>query len=93
MYSCISGRAPPAAPERVKKDRLTPAAKAFSRRYSKHLLQTIDWALKLDYRQRPKTAREMLASGFAEQMEIKSEPGGSRLLNALRRTWRRSEGG
>jgi serine/threonine protein kinase len=90
MYSCISGRAPQAAPDRVKKDKLTPAVKAFGRRYSKHLLQTIDWALKLDYRERPRTAREMLAAGFAEQMEIgEPEPEGSRLMKALRRVLRR----
>ena len=56
MYSCVAGTAPPAADQRVEKDKYIPAIKQFAGRYSEHLLETIDWCLQLDYLKRPQSA-------------------------------------
>ncbi len=56
MYACVAGSAPPAADQRVEKDKYLPAIKQFAGRYSEHLLETIDWCLQLDYLKRPQSA-------------------------------------
>ncbi len=56
MYACVAGSAPPAADQRVDKDKYIPAIKQFTGRYSEHLLETIDWCLQLDYLKRPQSA-------------------------------------
>lgn len=55
MYTCLAKVPPPAADERLKKDRLVPAVKAFAGQYSPALLALIDSLLKLDYTQRPQS--------------------------------------
>jgi len=56
----MSGRAPPPSTERVLDDTLKPAVRTFGRRYSKALLQAVDWCLKMDPTQRPQTVHELL---------------------------------
>jgi serine/threonine protein kinase len=56
MYACVAGSAPPAADQRVDKDKFIPASKQFAGRYSEHLLETIDWCLQLDHLKRPQSA-------------------------------------
>ncbi len=60
MWACMSGRAPPPSTERVLDDTLKPAVRTFGRRYSKALLQAVDWCLKMDPTQRPQTVHELL---------------------------------
>lgn len=55
MYATITGKAPPPSVRRRKQDQLIPLSKSHSRKYSKLLLETIDWSLSLDYEQRPQT--------------------------------------
>jgi len=55
MYASLAGEPPPAAPERLEKDRMTPARKGWSGRYSAALLDTIDWCLRLDPLERPQS--------------------------------------
>lgn len=53
LYNCLAGQAPPAADQRLKKDEFVPATQRFAGRYSRQLLETIDWCLNLDYLERP----------------------------------------
>jgi hypothetical protein len=55
MYSSLSGEPPPTAPERLERDRLTPARKGWAGKYSAELLDTIDWCLRLDHLERPQS--------------------------------------
>jgi len=56
MFACVAGVAPPAADQRLEKDKYVPAVKQFAGRYSEHLLETIDWCLQIDYLKRPQSA-------------------------------------
>lgn len=60
MRMCLDGNPPPSAPERVEKDRLTPSAKAFRGKYSKHLLEAIDAAIAVNSLDRPQSVRELI---------------------------------
>ncbi|MFQ5993570.1 MAG: serine/threonine protein kinase [Acidiferrobacterales bacterium] len=60
MWACMSGRAPPPSTEREVDDALKPAARTFARRYSKDLLQAVDWCLRMDPKERPQTVHELL---------------------------------
>lgn len=59
LRACIEGKAPPSAVERHAKDTLEPASTLFEQRYPRHILETIDWAMRIDARQRPQDAQEM----------------------------------
>ncbi|MGE5469015.1 MAG: serine/threonine protein kinase [Ignavibacteria bacterium] len=53
IYTTLGGTPPPAASARLLKDELVPAEKRWAGRYSKHLLETVDWCMQLDYLERP----------------------------------------
>jgi serine/threonine protein kinase len=55
MFACLSGVAPQAADHRAEKDRYVSATKIWKGKYSRHLLQTIDWCLELDHMNRPQS--------------------------------------
>jgi len=55
VYACFSATAPQAAHERLKKDELVPARRAWAERYSAVLLDIIDWCLRLDHLERPQS--------------------------------------
>ncbi len=59
MYACLATAAPQPAIQRLEKDKLVPARRAFQGRYSVELLDTIDWCLKLDHLQRPQSVLEL----------------------------------
>ncbi|NJD05230.1 MAG: serine/threonine protein kinase [Methylococcaceae bacterium] len=61
MRMCLDGQPPPPAPKRAKKDTLIPAAKAFRKKYSPHVLEAIDKALAVDYQDRPRSVEEFEA--------------------------------
>jgi serine/threonine protein kinase len=61
MRMSLDGQAPPPAPKRAKKDLLIPASKAFRRKYSPHVLEAIDKALSVHYRDRPQSVDEFEA--------------------------------
>jgi serine/threonine protein kinase len=54
-YACLGGAPPQAAQLRVKKDRVVPARKAWAGRYSRLLLEIIDWCLRLNHEERPQS--------------------------------------
>ncbi|HLS85042.1 MAG TPA: serine/threonine protein kinase, partial [Burkholderiales bacterium] len=55
MYACLAGSPPAAAPQRLEKDTLTPARRAWAGKYSAELLDTVDWCLRLDHLERPQS--------------------------------------
>ena len=55
MYACLSGEAPQPANERLANDKVEPARKAWSGKYSNQLLDTIDWCMRLDHLERPQS--------------------------------------
>ncbi|PJA58293.1 MAG: serine/threonine protein kinase [Rhodocyclales bacterium CG_4_9_14_3_um_filter_68_10] len=69
MYACLAGAAPQAANLRVERDQVQRAAKRFAGKYSRQLLELIDWCMKLDHLDRPQSVfalQKVLASGAAE---------------------------
>jgi serine/threonine protein kinase len=66
MYSCLAGAPPQPANERMEKDTLVPASRAWAGKYSAELLDTVDWCLRLDHLERPQ-------SGFALQKALLGE--------------------
>ena len=55
MFACLSGMAPQAADQRLEKDRMQPVAKTFKGKYSRELLEIIDWCLDMDFLKRPQS--------------------------------------
>lgn len=72
MWSCISGRPPPAATERRIKDTYKPAARQFARHYSPQLLEAIDWCLQFHQLDRPQTVQSLL--DFMNPLSIHEQP-------------------
>jgi hypothetical protein len=55
MFACLAGAAPQAADQRVENDRYVSATRLWQDRYSRQLLETIDWCLELDHLRRPQS--------------------------------------
>jgi serine/threonine protein kinase len=55
IFACLAGVAPQAADQRMDKDRYVSATKTWGGKYSRHLLDTIDWCLELDHLNRPQS--------------------------------------
>ncbi|GMR03774.1 MAG: hypothetical protein BMS9Abin22_277 [Gammaproteobacteria bacterium] len=60
MYACMSGKAPPAAIKRAKKDKYKPAMRAYAKRYSRQLLEAVDWCMQMDQFERPQNVDGLL---------------------------------
>lgn len=58
MRFCLDSKIPQSSPERVKKDELIPAVKAFKRKLPDYLLQAIDWAMSIQPKDRPQSITE-----------------------------------
>ncbi len=84
MYSCISGKPPPPAPERVENDRLLPFGKNLARRYSKQILQAIDWALQIQAGDRPQSVDEYLDSCWRQEVQLLAERAAASRRQGLR---------
>lgn len=76
MRYCITGKAPVPSMDRLKKDTLPKLNRTFSRRYSKSLLQAVEWAGELDHERRPRSVDIFL--------EALSGAGGERETSVLR---------
>jgi len=55
MYACLSADAPQPANHRSSQDKVEPARKAWSGKYTSQLLDTIDWCMRLDHMERPQS--------------------------------------
>lgn len=60
MWACLCGKAPPPATQRAEKDTYKPAVRQFARRYSRQLLEAVDWCLQMDQMARPQKVDELL---------------------------------
>jgi hypothetical protein len=55
LYATLAAKAPPPADQRGERDRLIPASKLCSGKFSRQLLETVDRCLQLDHLQRPQS--------------------------------------
>ncbi len=89
MYACLSGAAPQAADERLKKDLLTPAMVRWDGQYSDRLLEIIDWCLNVNHLYRPQSVFA-LQKALVEAIEPPTEKQPSnwldRMVGKLRKT-------
>ncbi|MDD5250774.1 MAG: serine/threonine-protein kinase [Rhodocyclaceae bacterium] len=72
IYTTLGGAVPPAASARLVKDERVPAEKRWAGKYSKQLLETVDWCMQLDYLERPLSVfalQKALADGGAPQRD------------------------
>ncbi|MDO8933967.1 MAG: serine/threonine-protein kinase [Rhodocyclaceae bacterium] len=53
IYTALGAALPQAADARLRKDELVPAERRWAGKYSRQLLETVDWCMKLDYLERP----------------------------------------
>lgn len=58
IYKAMTGKPPPDAASRVKKDGMVPAMQVGQGRYSDKFLRAIDWALQTDEKKRPQTIED-----------------------------------
>lgn len=73
MYACLAGAAPQAADKRLEKDQIPPATRRWGGKYSKQLLEIIDWCMVLDQQQRPMSVFA-LQKVLAERHHAVDEP-------------------
>ena len=59
MFACLAGTAPQAADQRAERDRYVSATRLWAGKYSRQLLETIDWCLELDHLKRPQSVLEL----------------------------------
>ncbi len=59
LYTCLSAASPPRADERMHKDELAPARRAFAGKYSAALLEIVDWCVQLGHNDRPQSVFEL----------------------------------
>jgi hypothetical protein len=77
MYSCLSGKPPPPAVERISKDELESEIMAFEKKgYSRSLLESMVMALKMDL-----TERTQNVADFQEMLKTRSDK--SRVMSFL----------
>ncbi|MBW7861961.1 MAG: serine/threonine protein kinase [Rhodocyclaceae bacterium] len=69
LFACIAGTAPPRSDERTKNDTLAPLLKKHGAAYSKQLVETIDWCLRLDPLERPQSVYSL------QKALMRKEPG------------------
>src|SRR5207245_11553711 len=90
IFACLASAAPQAADNRAEKDRYVSATKIWDGKYSRQLLETIDWCLELDHLKRPQSV-------FALQKVLlrEKEPEvhrASSFIESVRRVWLKVSG-
>lgn len=55
IFACMGGAAPQPADQRAARDRYVSATRLWAGKYSRQLLETIDWCLELDHMNRPQS--------------------------------------
>jgi len=90
IFSCLGGSAPQAADQRLERDRYVSATKLWGGKYSRQLLETIDWCLALDHMKRPQSVfalQKVLLREKEPDIERKSS-----LRESLRGAWLKVSG-
>jgi serine/threonine protein kinase len=90
MFACIAGAAPQPADQRAEKDRYVSATKTWKDKYSRQLLETIDWCLALDHLKRPQSVFA-LQKVLLREKDPEVHRKGS-LIESLREVWKRRVG-
>jgi eukaryotic-like serine/threonine-protein kinase len=85
MSACITGKSPPPATERVQRDKHKPAVRSYAGRYSRQLLEAIDWCLKVDQIERPQTVQQLL--DFLNQPAQETEADNGMFARLWRLPW------
>jgi len=67
IRACIEGKPPPSAVERHAKDTLQPAVELFGKRYPAHVLEAVDWAMRIEAQERPQNATELRQALLGEK--------------------------
>lgn len=70
MYACMAAAAPQAADQRLERDQLATAAKRWPDKYSKQLLNTVDWCMRLNYLERPQSVFALQKVLSGEQLDL-----------------------
>jgi hypothetical protein len=83
MYACLAKSPPQPADDRLKKDRLIPAGKAFADEYSPRFLELIDDMMQLSYTARPQSVFAVQKRLIELHREAASKPRPN-LLNLIR---------
>jgi len=87
IFACLASAAPQAADNRAEKDRYVSAARIWDGKYSRQLLETIDWCLELDHLKRPQSVfalQKVLLREKDPEVHRKSS-----FLEGLRRAWKK----
>jgi serine/threonine protein kinase len=82
LYACLSASSPQPAQERLEKDLVTPARRAFAGRYSAELLDTVDWCMRLDHLERPQSVFALQKALLGEK--VPEHRGDKPLLDQIR---------
>jgi serine/threonine protein kinase len=86
VYACFAGASPQAAHERLAKDELVPARRAWADRYSALLLDIVDWCLRLDHLERPQSVLALQKALLGEkEPEHRGAPAPRRALKLGRK--------
>lgn len=73
LYAAIAGMPPQAANLRLQKDELVPARRAWAGKYSKELLDIVDWCLRLKHLERPQSVFALQKALLGEREPEKHE--------------------
>jgi hypothetical protein len=75
MYACLAAAPPQPADQRMRKDRMVPARKAWAGKCSAELLDIMDWCLRLNHLERPQSVFTLQKVLLGEkEPEYRGEP-------------------
>lgn len=83
LFACLAGFAPQAANMRLEQDKQESVKKLWSGHYSEHLLELIDWCLKLDPLERPQSVF-VVQKALLEKDKVPEAQKKTSLLHSLR---------
>ena len=70
IYACMAAAAPQAADQRLERDQLAPALKRWPDKYSRQLLETVDWCMRMNYLERPQSVFALQKSLADKQRSV-----------------------
>jgi len=84
LYACLAAAAPQSADQRLQKDQLVLARRAWFGKYSDELLDIIDWCLRLDHLERPQSVFALQKALLGEKHPESRSDGAPALLEQLK---------
>jgi hypothetical protein len=66
MYACVTGRSPPPALKRLANDTIEILTRTCEDQYAFSLLRAVDWALRLNHRERPPSVRMFMDLAYVD---------------------------